>query len=45
MAGWKLIGFPGARYDQSTFVAQHGQKYPLPPVGIQGRVEWIRSSS
>jgi gluconate 2-dehydrogenase gamma chain len=43
MAGWKLIGFPGARYDNSTFVAQHGEKYPLPPVGIKGRVEWIRS--
>ena len=43
MAGWKLIGFPGARYDNTEFVAQHGQKYPLPPVGIKGRVEWIRS--
>ena len=43
MAGWKLIGFPGARYDQSEFVGQHGQKYPLPPVGITGRVEWTRS--
>ena len=43
MAGWKLIGFPGARYDNSSFVAQHGQKYPLPPVGLKGRVEWIRS--
>ena len=42
MAGWKLIGFPGARYDNSTFVAQHGEKYPLPPVGIKGRVEWIQ---
>ena len=43
MAGWKLIGFPGARYDNTEFVSQHGQKYPLPPVGIKGRVEWIRS--
>jgi gluconate 2-dehydrogenase gamma chain len=43
LAGWKLIGFPGARYDQSTFVSQHGAAYPLPPVGIKGRVEWIRS--
>ena len=43
LAGWKLIGFPGARYDQSEYVAQHGQKYPLPPVGLKGRVEWIRS--
>jgi len=43
MAGWKLIGFPGARYDHSDFVARHGEKYPLPPVGIRGRVEWTRS--
>jgi gluconate 2-dehydrogenase gamma chain len=43
MAGWKLIGFPGARYDHADFVAKHGEKYPLPPVGITGRVEWIRS--
>ncbi|HEX7689521.1 MAG TPA: gluconate 2-dehydrogenase subunit 3 family protein [Burkholderiaceae bacterium] len=45
MAGWKLIGFPGARYDQSPYVQQHGQPYPLPPVGLSGRVEWIRSAS
>jgi gluconate 2-dehydrogenase gamma chain len=43
MAGWKLIGFPGARYDHSEFVGKHGEKYPLPPVGIRGRVEWTRS--
>ncbi|HEX7639721.1 MAG TPA: gluconate 2-dehydrogenase subunit 3 family protein, partial [Burkholderiaceae bacterium] len=43
MAGWKLIGFPGARYDQSPWVGRHGEPYPLPPVGLRGRVEWIRS--
>jgi gluconate 2-dehydrogenase gamma chain len=43
MVGWKLIGFPGARYDNSSFVAQHGAAYPLPPVGLKGRVEWMRS--
>jgi len=43
MVGWKLIGFPGARYDHSDFVARHGEKYPLPPVGLRGRVEWMRS--
>jgi gluconate 2-dehydrogenase gamma chain len=42
MAGWKLIGFPGARYDQSAFVSEHGARYPLPPVGLRGRVEWTR---
>ena len=40
MAGWKLIGFPGARYDNRPFVSQHGQRYPLPPVGLRGRPEW-----
>ncbi|HEY9026072.1 MAG TPA: gluconate 2-dehydrogenase subunit 3 family protein, partial [Burkholderiaceae bacterium] len=43
LVGWKLIGFPGARYDHSEFVARHGEKYPLPPVGLAGRVEWTRS--
>jgi gluconate 2-dehydrogenase gamma chain len=40
MAGWKLIGFPGARYDHSPFVAKHNERYPLPPVGLKGRPEW-----
>jgi gluconate 2-dehydrogenase gamma chain len=40
MAGWRLIGFPGARYDQTPFVTQHGQPYPLPPVAIGGRPGW-----
>lgn len=42
MAGWKLIGFPGARYDQSPYVSEHGAPYPLPPVGLRGRVDWNR---
>ncbi len=40
MAGWKLIGFPGARYDHSPYVSRHNEPYPLPPVGIAGRPEW-----
>jgi gluconate 2-dehydrogenase gamma chain len=40
MAGWKLIGFPGARYDQRDYVSKHGERYPLPPVGLTGRPEW-----
>ncbi len=43
MAGWKLIGFPGARYDYTEYVKKHGERYPLPPVGIAGRPEWNRS--
>jgi gluconate 2-dehydrogenase gamma chain len=40
MVGWKLIGFPGARYDHRPYVARYGEPYPLPPVGIGGRAEW-----
>lgn len=40
MAGWKLIGFPGARYDHRPYVAKHGERYPLPPVALMGRPDW-----
>jgi gluconate 2-dehydrogenase gamma chain len=40
MIGWKLIGFPGARYDNRDFVLRHGERYPLPPVGLRGRAAW-----
>jgi gluconate 2-dehydrogenase gamma chain len=40
MAGWKLIGFPGARYDYRDHVSKHNQPYPLPPVSILGRSGW-----
>jgi gluconate 2-dehydrogenase gamma chain len=40
MVGWKLIGFPGARYDYRDHVAKHNEPYPLPPVSILGRAEW-----
>ena len=40
MAAWKMIGFPGARYDSAPYVARHDQPYPLPPVGIGGRPDW-----
>ena len=43
MAGWKLIGFPGARYDHTPFVTRYGEPYPLPPVGLKGRPGWTRS--
>ncbi len=41
MACWKMLGFPGARYDYSEWVGKHGIRYTLPPVGIKGRKEWI----
>jgi gluconate 2-dehydrogenase gamma chain len=40
MVGWKMIGFPGARYDYRDWVERHNERYPLPPVGITGRPEW-----
>jgi gluconate 2-dehydrogenase gamma chain len=40
MAGWKLIGFPGVRYDYRDHIAKHNQPYPLPPVSILGRSDW-----
>jgi gluconate 2-dehydrogenase gamma chain len=40
MASWKLIGFPGARYDYRDWVDRHNEPYPLPPVSIMGRSDW-----
>ena len=41
MAAWKMVGFPGARYDYRDWVERHNERYPLPPVGISGRPGWI----
>ncbi len=40
MCGWKMIGFPGARYDYREWVGRHNERYPYPPVSIAGRAEW-----
>jgi gluconate 2-dehydrogenase gamma chain len=40
MGPWRMIGFPGARYDFRPFVSRFGETYPLPPVGLMGRSEW-----
>jgi gluconate 2-dehydrogenase gamma chain len=40
MAGWKLIGFPGVRYDFRDVMAKPNQAYTLPPVAMQGRPAW-----
>ena len=44
MAGWRMIGFPGARYDYSDWVLRHNERYPLPPVSIGGRADWRRKA-
>ena len=40
MAAWRMIGFPGARYDHRDWITRHNERYPLPPVGIEGRPDW-----
>lgn len=36
-AGWKLIGFPGPRYDYIDEIEQYGKPYDMPTVGLKGR--------
>jgi gluconate 2-dehydrogenase gamma chain len=36
MAGWRLVGFPGARYDYRDHVDKHNVPYPHGPVSIYG---------
>jgi gluconate 2-dehydrogenase gamma chain len=40
MAGWKMIGYPGARYNYLDWIDRHNERFPLPPVGMTGRAEW-----
>ena len=40
MVGWKLVGFPGTRYDFRDVIEKPNQAYMLPPVGMQGRPAW-----
>jgi gluconate 2-dehydrogenase gamma chain len=44
MCAWRMIGFPGARYDYRDWVSRHNEPYPLPPVSIAGRAEWTPKS-
>jgi len=40
MVGWKLVGFPGTRYDYRDVMAKPNQPYTLPPVAIGGQPAW-----
>jgi gluconate 2-dehydrogenase gamma chain len=40
MAAWKMIGFPGARYDYRDWVERHNERFPLPPIGIADHPDW-----
>ncbi len=44
MAAWKMIGFPGARYDYRDYVSKHGERFTLPPVSLRGRPAWSSKS-
>lgn len=35
--GWKLIGYPGPRYNYDGAILRYGERYPLPTVGLMGR--------
>lgn len=37
MVGWKLVGFPGVRYDYRDVIANPNTPYTLPPVSLLGR--------
>jgi gluconate 2-dehydrogenase gamma chain len=45
MAGWKMIGFPGIRYDYRDWIGRHNERYPYPPVSIGGRPDWTPHKS
>jgi gluconate 2-dehydrogenase gamma chain len=38
-AGWKLIGFPGPRYNYVDEIGQFGKPYTRPTVGLKGRTD------
>lgn len=40
MVGWRLVGFPGARYDYRDYLDHDGKRLDIPPVGLAGRPEW-----
>ncbi|MGI8526711.1 MAG: gluconate 2-dehydrogenase subunit 3 family protein [Pseudolabrys sp.] len=40
MVAWKMIGFPGARYNYLDWIDRHNESFPLPPVSMAGRAEW-----
>jgi gluconate 2-dehydrogenase gamma chain len=45
MVGWKMIGFPGIRYDYRDWIGRHNERYPYPPVSIAGRADWTPHKS
>ena len=44
MCGWKMIGFPGARYDYRDWIGRHNERFPFAPVSITGAPDWTPST-
>lgn len=42
LVAWKMIGYPGARYNYLDWVDRHNERFPLPPVGMTGNAQWVR---
>ncbi len=42
--GWKLVGFPGPRYNYVAQIGQYGKKFDMPFVSIAGRDAGIREA-
>ncbi|TBV06970.1 gluconate 2-dehydrogenase subunit 3 family protein [Stutzerimonas kirkiae] len=42
MLSWRMLGFPGARYDYREHIARHNQKLDLEPLSIIGSSAWNR---
>jgi gluconate 2-dehydrogenase gamma chain len=40
MVGWRLVGFPGARYDYRAYLDHDGAALDIPPLGLGGRPAW-----
>ena len=39
MAGWRMLGFPGTRYDYRDHIDKYNVPYPLGPVSIYSPLE------
>lgn len=44
MVSWKMIGFPGARYDYRDYIERHNETLDLPPIHIGDRPPPARRS-
>lgn len=42
MVSWKMLGFPGARYDYRPYIDRHNEKLDLVPLSIIGSSAWNR---